>query len=132
MWPAAAPPWTPCAGPTATSWAVPRAPAAATCSVTCWQLCKVATPAGRSISPPPAWGAGRSGDMTTATISVAEAFELCELITRTQARNFYYGIRLLRPHKRAALCAVYALARRIDDIGDGDLPRADKIAALMG
>ena len=26
------------------------------------------------------------------------------------------------PDKRAALCAVYALARRIDDIGDGDLP----------
>jgi 15-cis-phytoene synthase len=68
--------------------------------------------------------------MTTVTISVAEAFERCELITRTQARNFYYGIRLLRPHKRAALCAVYALARRIDDIGDGELPRADKIAAL--
>jgi phytoene synthase len=68
--------------------------------------------------------------MTTATISTAEAFELCESITRTQARNFYYGIRLLRPHKRAALCAVYALARRIDDIGDGDLPQADKIAAL--
>lgn len=61
-----------------------------------------------------------------------EAFEVCESITRTQARNFYYGIRLLRPDKRAALCAVYALARRIDDIGDGDLPRGDKLAALAG
>ena len=40
-----------------------------------------------------------------------------------QARNFYYGIRLLPPDKRAALCALYALARRIDDIGDGDLTR---------
>ncbi|PZS40584.1 MAG: squalene synthase HpnD [Pseudonocardiales bacterium] len=63
-------------------------------------------------------------------VSVADAFELCESITRTQARNFYYGIRLLRPDKRAALCVVYALARRIDDIGDGDLPRGDKLAAL--
>lgn len=64
------------------------------------------------------------------TGSVEEAFDLCESITRTQARNFYYGIRLLRPDKRAALCAVYALARRIDDIGDGDLPQAGKLAAL--
>jgi phytoene synthase len=68
--------------------------------------------------------------VTSVAISVAEAFERCESITRTQARNFYYGIRLLRPHKRAALCAVYALARRVDDIGDGEAPRADKLAAL--
>src|SRR5205823_5671998 len=34
--------------------------------------------------------------------------------------------RLLPPDKRGALCAVYALARRIDDIGDGDLPTAVK------
>jgi 15-cis-phytoene synthase len=65
-------------------------------------------------------------------VRVDEAFEVCESITRTQARNFYYGIRLLRPDKRSALCAVYALARRIDDIGDGDLPRGDKLAALAG
>jgi len=68
--------------------------------------------------------------VTSVTVNVADAFELCESITRTQARNFYYGIRLLRPDKRAALCVVYALARRIDDIGDGDLPRGDKLAAL--
>jgi phytoene synthase len=68
--------------------------------------------------------------VTNITVGVADAFELCESITKTQARNFYYGIRLLRPDKRAALCVVYALARRIDDIGDGDLPRTDKLAAL--
>jgi phytoene synthase len=68
--------------------------------------------------------------VTNVTVSVADAFELCESITRTQARNFYYGIRLLRPDKRAALCVVYALARRIDDIGDGDLSGGDKLAAL--
>jgi phytoene synthase len=64
--------------------------------------------------------------------SVGEAYEVCESITRQQARNFYYGIRLLPAAKRSALCAVYALARRIDDIGDGDLPAADKAAALAG
>jgi 15-cis-phytoene synthase len=57
---------------------------------------------------------------------VRAAFDTCADITRTQARNFSYGIRLLPPEKRSALCAVYALARRIDDIGDGDLPVADK------
>ena len=62
--------------------------------------------------------------------SLQEAYALCESITKNQARNFYYGIRLLRPDRRAVLCAVYALARRIDDIGDGDLPAEQKLAAL--
>lgn len=61
-----------------------------------------------------------------------EHYDRCESITKTEARNFYYGIRLLPPDKRRSLCAVYALARRIDDIGDGDLPEPDKIEALAG
>jgi phytoene synthase len=39
-------------------------------------------------------------------------------------------MRLLAPDRRAALFAVYALARRIDDVADGDLPDDDKLAAL--
>ena len=62
--------------------------------------------------------------------TVAEAYRRCEEITRSEARNFYYGIRLLPAPKRAALCALYALARRIDDIGDGDLSGVDKAVAL--
>ena len=58
------------------------------------------------------------------------AYRRCEEITWSQARNFSYGIRLLPPPKRQALAAVYAFARRIDDIGDGTLPAADKVAAL--
>jgi phytoene synthase len=58
------------------------------------------------------------------------AYRECERITRTEARNFSYGIRLLRPDRRSALSAVYAVARRIDDIGDGDLPAAAKLARL--
>jgi phytoene synthase len=61
---------------------------------------------------------------------VAAAYRRCEEITWSQARNFSYGIRLLPGPKRHALAAVYAFARRIDDIGDGDLPAPDKLAAL--
>ena len=60
----------------------------------------------------------------------ARAYATCEAITRTQARNFHYGIRLLPPERRAALCAVYALARRVDDIGDEQGETATKQAAL--
>jgi len=62
--------------------------------------------------------------------TVADAYLTCDRITREQARNFYYGIRLLPPPKRSALCALYALARRVDDIGDGDLPAAAKVEQL--
>ena len=64
------------------------------------------------------------------TTPAAEAYARCEEITKAEARNFYYGIRLLPANKRAALCAVYALARRVDDIGDGELPAETKLAAL--
>jgi phytoene synthase len=64
------------------------------------------------------------------TSTLDAAYVACADITREQARNFHYGIRLLPPDKRGALCAVYALARRIDDIGDGDLPPAEKLTQL--
>jgi 15-cis-phytoene synthase len=46
------------------------------------------------------------------------AYRDCERITRAAAANFYYGIRLLPRPKRQAMSAVYAFARRVDDIGD--------------
>ena len=58
------------------------------------------------------------------------AYGRCEAITRRRAGNFYYGIRLLPRDKRRAICAVYAFARRVDDIGDGDLEPARKLALL--
>jgi phytoene synthase len=59
------------------------------------------------------------------------AYRHCENIVRSQARNFSYGIRLLPAPKRRALSAVYAFARRIDDIGDDhDAPPAARLAAL--
>lgn len=67
---------------------------------------------------------------TRETDTVAAAYRECEAITRREARNFSYGIRLLPPPKRRALSAVYALARRIDDIGDGTLPKERKLEQL--
>ena len=52
---------------------------------------------------------------------VAEAYRHCERVTRRRAANFFYGIRLLPPAKRRAMCAAYAFARETDDIGDGSL-----------
>ncbi|KLL11883.1 MULTISPECIES: presqualene diphosphate synthase HpnD [Protofrankia] len=62
--------------------------------------------------------------------TVEEAYASCEALTREAARNFAYGIRLLPVDKRAALSAVYAFARRLDDIGDGDLPLEEKAIRL--
>lgn len=63
-------------------------------------------------------------------VELADAYRECERITWSQARNFAYGIRLLPPAKRRGLAAIYAFARRIDDIGDGTLPAEQKIADL--
>jgi phytoene synthase len=58
------------------------------------------------------------------------AYRACEEITRREAKNFGYGIRLLRVPERHALSSVYALARRIDDIGDGTAEPAQKLVEL--
>jgi phytoene synthase len=63
-------------------------------------------------------------------VNVAESYEHCESLTRAAAANFYYGIRLLPRDKRRATCAVYAFARRIDDIGDGGIDPPEKLELL--
>ena len=63
-------------------------------------------------------------------MDLTEAYRECERITWSQARNFAYGIRLLPPAKRRGLAAIYAFARRVDDIGDGTMPAEQKIADL--
>jgi phytoene synthase len=62
--------------------------------------------------------------------TVTEAYAACEEITNRAAKNFSYGIRLLPADRRAALSAVYAFSRRLDDIGDGDLLDDQKIEGL--
>jgi phytoene synthase len=64
-------------------------------------------------------------------VNTETAYNWCEEVTRREAKNFAYGIRLLREPERRALSAVYALARRIDDIGDGDASPDEKLAGLQ-
>jgi len=68
--------------------------------------------------------------MSAASGDVLGAYRHCEALTRAQAKNFYYGIRLLPRERRRAMCAVYAFARRVDDIGDGALAPERKLEQL--
>ena len=52
------------------------------------------------------------------TGGLAESFKQCRRIARAEARNFYYGFRLLPRQKHEALCALYAFMRWVDDISD--------------
>ena len=56
----------------------------------------------------------------------ADAYAEVQRVTRERARNFAYGIMLLPREKRRAISAIYAFARRVDDIADGDLPEREK------
>ncbi|HWJ31073.1 MAG TPA: phytoene/squalene synthase family protein [Gaiellaceae bacterium] len=58
------------------------------------------------------------------------AYAEVERITRRRARNFAYGIMVLPREKRRAIAAIYAFARRVDDVADGDLPPEEKRASL--
>jgi phytoene synthase len=68
--------------------------------------------------------------VTMPALEVEYAYRQCEEITRHAAANFYYGIRLLPREKRQAMSAVYAFARRVDDIGDEAGESTAKLAAL--
>jgi 15-cis-phytoene synthase len=66
----------------------------------------------------------------SAHAELAAAYEQCRLLTNGAGSSFSAGIRLLPPDRRDALRAIYALARRIDDIADGELDAAAKLTAL--
>lgn len=62
--------------------------------------------------------------------SVEAAYAAVERITRQEAKNFAFGIMVLPRPKRQAIAAIYAFARRVDDVADGQLPAAEKRAEL--
>jgi phytoene synthase len=49
---------------------------------------------------------------------MARSRNYCEFVTRTQAKNFYYGLKLLPEPKRSAMFTLYAYMRLVDDIAD--------------
>jgi phytoene synthase len=63
-------------------------------------------------------------------MTVQEAYAEVGRITRREAKNFAYGIMLLPKAKRQAIAAIYAFARRVDDVADGDLPPDEKRVQL--
>jgi 15-cis-phytoene synthase len=63
-------------------------------------------------------------------MSVQEAYAEVGRITRREAKNFAYGIMVLPRAKRQAIAAIYAFARRVDDVADGELPPEEKRARL--
>jgi phytoene synthase len=64
------------------------------------------------------------------TPQVEQAFAEARRVVRGSGSSFYAGMRLLPRDRRDALFAVYALARRIDDVADGDLPAQAKLERL--
>jgi len=64
------------------------------------------------------------------TVSVELGYEAARRVAYGSGSTFYRGMRLLPASRRAALFAVYALARRIDDIADGELTTDAKLAGL--
>lgn len=68
-------------------------------------------------------------------MSVDAAYAAVQRVTRERAKNFAYGIMVLPREKRRAIAAIYAFAREVDDVADGDLPVGEKrmrLEALRG
>jgi len=63
-------------------------------------------------------------------VSVEAAYAEVERVTRREAKNFAYGIMVLPRPKRHAIAAIYAFAREVDDVADGDLPVDEKRVRL--
>jgi phytoene synthase len=63
-------------------------------------------------------------------VTAAAAYEEVRRATRRAGSSFYRGMSILPGERRDAIYAIYALARRIDDIADGDATREEKLVGL--
>jgi phytoene synthase len=62
------------------------------------------------------------------SVSLDQAYAICEAVARREAKNFYYAFRALPKPKRSAICAVYAFMRHADDLADDErLPREERL-----
>jgi phytoene synthase len=53
-------------------------------------------------------------------VSLAESYAYCRRLTKEQAGNFYFGMKLLAEPKRSWMYALYAYMRLVDDIADDE------------
>src|SRR5260221_5143901 len=74
-----------------------------------------------------ATGFGQDGSrgMTTTAMPIddqllARSRDYCRDLTRSAAKNFYFGLKLLPEPRRSAMFALYAYMRLVDDIADDD------------
>ena len=63
-------------------------------------------------------------------VTLTDAYEECRLITRREAKNFFYAFLTLPAPKRRAIYAAYAFCRHCDDAVDQVASLEDKQAAL--
>jgi len=68
--------------------------------------------------------------MASATLPADDGAAHAEQVVARSGTSFYWSMRLLPADQRAAMFAVYAFCREIDDIADGDEPTPRKLAAL--
>ena len=68
--------------------------------------------------------------MTTALGADAADLAAVERLVRAAGTSFYRGMRVLPRDRRAAMYAIYAFCRMVDDIADDDRPAAEKVFGL--
>ena len=66
----------------------------------------------------------------TPPVSLHDAYTHCESIVRAHDENFPVVSRFLHASKRPALAAIYAFARRADDVADAAAPSAERLEGL--
>jgi phytoene synthase len=64
------------------------------------------------------------------TPDIYEAYQVCQQITKREAKNFYYGFISLPEPKRHAIYAAYAFSRQCDDAVDNQGTGYEKLRAL--
>lgn len=76
-----------------------------------------------AMAPPPAPAATPLG-------AAKADLDAVEAIVRAAGTSFYHGMRVLPPDRRAAMYAIYAFCRRVDDVADEPAPIEAKRAGL--
>jgi len=72
--------------------------------------------------------AARTYSAQSSREAAAQAARHVAALTRSASSSFYWAMRLMAPERRAAMFAIYAFCRQVDDIADDTaLPRSEKM-----